>query len=109
MDDALVRIENQIEQKKQALTSKKQFLSQTMKENNYLQLVRSDYQQFHIAMLKTKQKQMDSMNIIQKHLDNLITEGGLTEEELAKTKEDQNEILNELGTIRGELNTLIAE
>ncbi len=78
-----------------------------MKQNEYLKLVRTDYQKYHNAMLKSKQMQMDSMNMIKKHLDALIVEGGLTDEEMAKAEADQKDILIELETMRGELNELI--
>jgi hypothetical protein len=107
MDEIIKNIDNQIEQKKQVLFSKRLFLDQTMKQNEYLKLVRTDYQKYHNAMLKSKQMQMDSMNMIKKHLDALIVEGGLTDEDMAKAEADQKDILNELETMRGELNELI--
>ena len=109
MDDILKNIDNQIEQKKQILFSKRQFLTQTVKENEYLKMVRTDYQKYHGAMLKSKQMQIDSMNMIKKHLDALIVEGGLTDEDMVKAQDDQNNILSELEKIRGELNGLIDE
>jgi hypothetical protein len=109
MDEILKNIDNQIDQKKQILFSKKQFLTQTVKENEYLKMVRTDYQKYHEAMLKSKQMQIDSMNMIKKHLDALIVEGGLTDEDMVKARDDQNNILSELEKIRGELNGLIDE
>jgi len=109
MDEIIKNIDNQIEQKKQILFSKKQFLDQTMKENEYLKLVRTDYQKYHNEMLKSKQMQIDSMNMIKKHLDALIVEGGLTDEDMKKAETDQKDILSELEKIRSELNGLIEE
>lgn len=107
LNEIIKNIDNQIEQKKQILFSKRQFLDQTMKQNEYLKLVRSDYQKYHNELLKSKQMQLDSMNMIKKHLDALIVEGGLTDEDVKKAQKDQDEILSELGKIRGELNKLI--
>jgi len=109
VNEMIKTIDDQIEQKKQILFSKRQFLDQTVKQNEYLQLVRNDYQKYHNEMLKSKQMQLDSMNMIKKHLDALIVKGGLTDEEVEKAQKDQKDILSELEKIRGELNGLIEE
>lgn len=107
LNEIIKNIDNQIELKKQILFSKRKFLDQTMKQNEYLKLVRTDYQKYHNELLKSKQMQMDSMNMIKKHLDSLIVEGGLTDEDMKKAEDDQKDILSELEKIRGELNGLI--
>jgi hypothetical protein len=107
LNEMIKNIDNQIEQKKQILFSKRKFLDQTMKQNEYLKLVRTDYQKYHNELLKSKQMQMDSMNMIKKHLDALMVEGGLTDEDMKKAENDQKDILSELEKIRGELNGLI--
>jgi len=109
LNEMIKNIDNQIEQKKQILFSKRKFLDQTMKQNEYLKLVRTDYQKYHNELLKSKQMQIDSMNMIKKHLDALMVEGGLTDEDMKKAGNDQKDILSELEKIRGELNGLIEE
>jgi len=109
VNEIIKNIDNQIEQKKQILFSKRQFLDQTMKQNEFLKLARSDYQKYHNELLKSKQIQIDSMNMIKKHLDALIVKGGLTDEEMDRAQKDQDEILGELENIRRELNEMIKE
>lgn len=109
VNEIIKNIDNQIEQKKQILFSKRQFLDQTMKQNEFLKLARSDYQKYHNELLKSKQIQIDSMNMIKKHLDALIVKGGLTDEEMERAQKDQDEILGELENIRRELNEMIKE
>lgn len=106
-EEAIKRIDEQIEQKKLILFNKHQFLTQTVKENEYLKLVQSDYQKYRDFILKNKQMQIDSMKLIQKYLDKLIVEGGLTDEDIEKAKKDQDNVLTELNGIRDELNKLI--
>ena len=108
-DQILKDIDARIDQKKQILFSKRQFLNQTLKENEHLTLVKQGYQKYHHAILKTKQMQLDSMNMIQKHLDTLIREGGLTDEDIEKAKLDQKNVLKELDYMRKELDELIKE
>ena len=108
-DQVLKDIDARIDQKKQILFSKRQFLNQTMKENEHLLLVKQGYQKYHHAILKTKQMQLDSMNLIQKHLDTLIREGGLTDQDIQKAEMDQQNVLKELGQMRKELDELIKE
>jgi hypothetical protein len=108
-DQILKDIDARIDQKKQILFSKRQFLNQTMKENEHLTLVKQGYQKYHHAILKTKQMQLDSMNMIQKHLDTLIREGGLTDQDIQKAELDQRNVLKELDQMRKELDELIKE
>jgi hypothetical protein len=108
-DQILKDIDARIDQKKQILFSKRQFLNQTMKENEHLGLVKQGYQKYHHAILKTKQMQVDSMNMIQKHLDTLIKEGGLTDQDIEKAQLDQRNVLKELDQMRKELDELIKE
>jgi hypothetical protein len=108
-DQILKDIDARIDQKKQILFSKRQFLNQTMKENEHLGLVKQGYQKYHHAILKTKQMQLDSMNMIQKHLDTLIKEGGLTDQDIEKAELDQQNVLKELDQMRKELDELIKE
>ena len=108
-DQILKDIDARIDQKKQILFSKRQFLNQTMKENEHLSLVKQGYQKYHNAILKTKQMQLDSMNLIQKHLDTLIREGGLTDQDIQKAELDQQNVLKELDQMRKELDELIKE
>lgn len=108
-DQILKDIDARIDQKKQILFSKRQFLNQTMKENEHLSLVKQGYQKYHHAILKTKQMQLDSMNLIQKHLDTLIREGGLTDQDIEKAELDQQNVLKELDQMRKELDELIKE
>jgi hypothetical protein len=108
-DQILKEIDARIDQKKQILFSKRQFLNRTIKENEHLALVKQGYQKYHHAMLKTKQMQLDSMNLIQKHLDTLIREGGLTDQDIQKAELDQQNVLKELDYMRKELDELIKE
>jgi len=108
-DQVLKDIDARIDQKKQILFSKRQFLNRTVKENEYLALVKQGYQKYHHAILKTKQMQLDSMNLIQKHLDTLIREGGLTDQDIQKAELDQQNVLKELDYMRKELDELIKE
>ena len=108
-DQILKDIDARIDQKKQILFSKRQFLNQTMKENEHLTLVKQGYQKYYHAILKTKQMQLDSMNMIQKHLDTLIREGGLTDQDIQKAELDQQNVLKELDQMRKELDELIKE
>jgi len=108
-DQILKDIDARIDQKKQILFSKRQFLNRTIKENEHLALVKQGYQKYHHAILKTKQMQLDSMNLIQKHLDTLIREGGLTDQDIQKAELDQQNVLKELDYMRKELDELIKE
>ena len=82
-DIYLVRIETEMNKKKQFLLQKYKTLGEMEEDNEYLRLLRNDYQHYYDYIQKEKQEQIEAMNMIKDHIDNLILEGHLTDEDLS--------------------------
>jgi hypothetical protein len=105
-DIYLVRIETEMNKKKQFLLQKYKTLGEMEEDNEYLRLLRNDYQHYYDYIQKEKQEQIDAMNMIKDHIDNLILEGHLTDEDLENTQNEQEKILDEIDNIKNSLDEI---
>ena len=105
-DIYLVRIETEMNKKKQFLLQKYKTLGEMEEDNEYLRLLRNDYQHYYDYIKKEKQEQIDAMNMIRDYINNLIVEGHLTDKDLEDAQIEQDKILNEIDNIKGSLDEI---
>lgn len=106
-DSYLVEIEKQIQIKRNFLLQKQEQLNQASKENKFLSVVKDDYQKYHNIIMKQKEEQIRSMQILDQYLNDLIRSGKLTNHDILHTKRDQQEILSEIDKIKEDLNNIM--
>lgn len=106
-DKYLYQIEDQINKKRKLLMSKKNYLERTIKENEFLDGVRNDYQKYMDYIIKEKQEQLRAMQILKKYTEELNLNTQFTEVNIKETKRDQKEILREIEKIKSELDELV--
>ena len=56
-----------------------------------------------------RKKQMDQMNILSKHIDDIIDKNKLTDKDLADARREQDIVLKEIEGIKGGVDELISE
>ena len=105
----LVHIESQIENKRKLLLDKQKMLRETSKQNEYLGLVMKDYQKYYDYIIKQKRDQIRAMSLLKEYIDDLITTGKMTDVDLENAKNEQKTLLNEMSTIKGDLDELVAQ
>ena len=96
----LVRIENEMENKKKFLLEKYNLLGEMEEENEYLKLIRNDFRHYYDYVKKEKEDQIHAMIMLQKYIDQLIVDGKLTDEDLENARGEQEKILNEIDFIK---------
>ena len=96
----LVRIENEMENKKKFLLEKYNLLGEMEEENEYLKLIRNDFRHYYDYVKKEKEDQIHAMIMLQKYIDQLIVDGKLTDEDLENARGEQEKILNEIDVIK---------
>jgi hypothetical protein len=96
----LVRIDDEMSRKKKYLLDKYNSIGELEEENEYLRLIRDDYNHYYGYIKKEKQDQIDAMNLLRSYIDNLIVDGKLTDDDLESTQTEQEKILNEIDTIK---------
>lgn len=105
----LQKIENQIMAKRQMLLAKQKMLRKTSKQNVFLEDVQNDYSSYYDFIIKQKENQLRSMGIIKQYLDDIIVSGQLTEEDIFQAKNEQKQILGEIGNIKGSLDEIMTQ
>jgi hypothetical protein len=108
-DFYLQKIENQIMAKRQMLLAKQKMLRKTSRQNHFLEEVQNDYSKYYNFIIKQKEEQIRSMNIIKQYLSDMIVSGKLTKEDIDEAKKEQRNILGEIGHIKGNLDEIMKE
>jgi hypothetical protein len=103
----LVHIDTLMDEKRKMLLEKQKTLQQTSKENEYLEMVRNDYRKYYNHIVKQKEDQINAMNYLNKYIDEIIVNGKLTDVDLENAKMEQDELIQEMGNIKGKLDEII--
>jgi len=106
-DSYLVQIETQIEAKRNLLLGKRKFLENTLQQNQFLEGVKNDYHKYYDYIAKQKMEELRAMDILKQYTNDLIMSTQLTEYEIAQTKRDQQEIVNEMTKIKKALDEIV--
>ena len=106
-DNYLVQLEKQIQMKRKFLLEKRRVLEENVRENQFLEVVRNDYQKYYEYIHGQKQKQLQSMNLLNEYLRDLMVSGDLTEQDIQNTRREQREILEEMDHIRKDLDKIM--
>jgi hypothetical protein len=107
-DLRLYDIEEQINARRKLILDKNKTIQNKKKQNHFLNEVKQDYETFYKYIINEKQQQYQSMELLNKYLDDLKKTNQLAEDELTVLKYDQKDILSEMDKIKLELNKLIA-
>jgi len=106
-DLRLYDIEEQINARRKLILDKNKTIQNKKKQNHFLNEVKQDYETFYKYIINEKQQQYQSMELLNKYLDDLKKTNQLAEDELTVLKYDQKDILSEMDKIKLELNKLI--
>jgi hypothetical protein len=96
-----------MDEKRKMLLEKQKTLQQTAKENEYLEMVRNDYRKYYNHIVKQKEDQINAMNYLNQYIDEIIVNGKLTDVDLENAKMEQDELIQEMGNIKGKLDEII--
>mgnify|MGYP003647600004 CR=1 FL=1 len=108
-DKYIDQIEKQICAKRELLMNKRRTLQDANGKNKYLTGVRNDYLKYQQYIMGQRKKQMDQMNILSKHIDDIIDKNKLTDKDLADARREQDIVLKEIEGIKGGVDELISE
>jgi len=102
-DIYIMHIENQMELKKKLLLDKNQTLNKNVKYNNILQHIRNDYQKYYDYIIQQKKEQMHALNILNNYIQELTSNGNLSENNIIDAKFEQKKILNEIKSVKNNM------
>ena len=91
-DERFIQIQNLIQAKKQMLFEKQKQMCIISKQNDFLDVVKKDYEKYNDYIYKQKQDQMKALNILDTYIKELTKSGELTKYDLEDAKEEQKKI-----------------
>ena len=107
-DSLLRNVEAQIEAKRAMLLKKQRHLQNASKQNEFLGMVKNDYQRYYDYIAGQKMDQIKAMNLLKNYVDDLIVTGKMTDADMQNAKQDQQHLVNEVGKIKKGLDEIIS-
>ena len=102
-DMLLIHIESQIEDKRAMLLKKQKSLKKMANDNEFLDMVRSDYNKYHNYIMNQKRDQIRAMSLLKDYVDDLMVTGEMTDVDIENAKNDKKILVNEINSIRRDL------
>jgi hypothetical protein len=104
----LRNLEDQINKKKQIIFSKRRFLDETKKDNEYLEGVRKDYEKYRKYIAHSKKQELDAMLMLKSYVDDIILNGNLINADINNAKLEKARIIKEIKKIKRALDEIVA-
>jgi hypothetical protein len=106
-DKQICQFKAEIENRKRMLCKKRKNLERNVKENMYLKMVLSDYNNYNNKMLEEKRKKIKFLQNINSYINNLNSDLNTTQKMIDLSNKEQNEILREIQNLRNEIEEII--
>ena len=108
-DQQLLQIENVIELKRKMLLEKQKKLKHVSKQNQFLEHIKDDYNNYYGYIIQQKREQMDALDLLNKYINDLTISGKLSKHNIEDAKYEQKKIVSELKTIKQNLDNIIKD
>jgi hypothetical protein len=108
-DDQLIHLENLIESKRKMLLEKQKKLRVVYKQNQFLDVVKQDYDTYYSYIIKQKQEQMKALQLLNNYVMDLTRSGNLTKHNIADAKYEQRKIVSEMKSIQMNLDEIMSD
>ena len=110
-DKYLYQIEKQLEAKKKLLIKKNKQLNKNLKQNEFLEAAKAEYNQYFDRVIKETTDEYTALKQIADHLQNIIDYSikheKMDKDELAAAKAEHKQILVEVNKVKHILNTIV--
>lgn len=106
-DLKLLQLEEEIKRKKQFLLKKRKELEKKEKLNQYLAIVKKDYDNYYEEELEKKKKELNAMSVLNDYINYLENQNHLVNNQLIVAKHDKKHISKEINKIKKELDNLM--
>lgn len=108
-DKKMSQLQDIINQKQQYILKKRKEIQRKKNINHLLSFVEDDYNKYFNYIKSDKEKQIQSMEKINTYLSELSKNEQILNQQGAVLKRDQNQLLEEISSIRDELSELVDE
>ena len=108
-DEELNKIEELIYCKEKMLLEKHTQLKTVHLENNYLEGIQNDYNNYFKYISKQKEEQIASLKLINDYIEQLILSGKLKKYDILDAKVEQRKIKDEIANIKNNLDKIVGK
>jgi hypothetical protein len=105
-DLKLLQLDEEIKKKKQFLLKKRKELEEKKGLNQYLEIVKDDYNKYYEVEISKKKNELKAMTILNDYISYLENENHLVNNQIVTAKHDKKDILHEINKIKKELDNL---
>jgi len=106
-DEQFIQIQDLIDAKKKMLIDKQKKLRFISKQNIFLEAVKNDYAKYYDYIAQQKRDQIRALKVLDEYIKDLTLSGKLTKHNIEDAKEEQFKILNEVKSIKENLDSII--
>ena len=99
-DHQFLYMQQSIEQKRNMLLEKQRKLQKAAKQNEFLQVVKSDYEKYYNYIAEQKKEQIQAFEILNKYIDDLNSTNKLSKYNIEDAKVEQKKIMSEIDYIK---------
>ena len=89
------------------IRKKREALKNAMKQNRFLEEVKTDYDNYHEFLVNQKNEQINALEYINGYIGDIQTEGEINDEKINESRMQQEWILSELKNIKQELSEIV--
>jgi len=107
-DNQFLHMQQLIEEKRNMLLEKQRKLRKAAKQNEFLQVVKSDYEKYYNYIAEQKREQIQAFEILNKYIDDLNSTNKLSKYNIEDAKVEQKKIIGEISSIKKGLDEIMS-
>ena len=107
-DQQFLYMQQLIEQKRAMMLQKQKHLQKAAKQNEFLEVVKSDYAKYYEYIAQQKREQIQALELLNKYVQDLNATNEMSKYNIQDTKAEQQKIMAEIGTIKKGLNEIMS-
>ena len=108
-DEQFLHLQELIVVKRKMLLEKQRKLQNISKQNQFLNAVKNDYQNYNNYINRQKMEQIDALNLLNNYINDLTTSGKLSKNNIDDANYEQERIMKEINKIKKGLNNIIKD
>lgn len=106
-DNRFMQIQELIDSKRRYLINKQKKLKYISKQNQFLEIVKDDYEKYNNYINQQKQDQINALYTLDKYINDLTKSNELTAYNIKDAEAEQNKILKEIKSIKQRINNVV--
>ena len=106
-DQHFLYMQQLIEQKRDMMLQKQRYLQKAAKQNEFLEMVKSDYAKYYDYIAQQKREQIQALEILNKYVQDLNATNEMSKYNIEDAKVEQQKIMAEIGSIKKGLDEMI--